>query len=432
MKFIATVSLGALLLLPWFAFDPSGDVQAPTKAMSALKVGEEVVLVSEGPGRTKRGQAAIALGKGNYLIVWQEGWHGKGGSSRIYALQVGLDGKPLDPKGVEIAPCKTGVQENPRVAYFRGNFLVVWQDMRNGKDCDVFGARVSLEGKVLDEKPIPIAVGVRSQVMPDVAADDKGFMVVWHGYQGEELFPQVFAMRIGADGVKGLPVVVTGGADPRLAWSGREYLLAYSTFTGDKCAQVRAWLRMDTTGKPNPHAGTWFVYGESRYSTCAMPEGKGWLIVEHESSPDLWNRGVGIQRIIDITPEGALAPDSPTARTKEFIEGNTSANFLDTSVNHPKLWPYGGSALVPDGKYCVVVWQRYRVGAVTMSNGDIRAGRADGWKPMDGDGGVAVAESDACERDPALAGDGTGQMLCVYEKIEEGKSKIAARTIESR
>ena len=54
-----------------------------------------------------------------------------------------------------------------------------------------------------------------------------------------------------------------------------------------------------------------------------------------------------------------------------------------------------------------------------------------GWTPLD-KGGVPVAVSLAEEVNPALTGNGAGKLLCVYEKVEDGRSSIAARTIATR
>jgi hypothetical protein len=60
------------------------------------------------------------------------------------------------------------------------------------------------------------------------------------------------------------------------------------------------------------------------------------------------------------------------------------------------------------------------------------AGRVDGWKPLDGEGGIPVAASPAEEINPAVAGNGSGKLLCVYEKIMDGVTQICARTIETQ
>ncbi|MBW1677032.1 MAG: hypothetical protein JRJ79_10600 [Deltaproteobacteria bacterium] len=209
LRYCSKIVVVVLLSLAWPVLAISSEALA-----GGLKIGEEVMVASEGPGGKLRSLPAVAYGDGIYLVVWQEGWHGDQGNSRIYAARLGLDRKVLDPGGVEIAPCKTGVQENPRVAFIDGVFLVVWQDLRNGEDCDVLGARVSLEGKVLDPAPMPIGIGPRTQAMPDVAADDEGFLVVWHGFQGRETAAKIFAACIGRAGPAGKAVVIASGATP--------------------------------------------------------------------------------------------------------------------------------------------------------------------------------------------------------------------------
>jgi len=428
MRPVAMTSLAVLFLLAWPVPALSGEAPA-----GAIKVGAEVPLMSDGPGKTRRGEPAVAFGKDVYLAAWQEGWHGDRGNSRIYVARVGLDGKTLDPKGIEVAPCKTGVQEDPRVAFFGGAFLVVWQDLRNGKDCDVLGARVSPQGEVLDARPIAVGAGPRSQVLPDVAADDKGFLVVWHGFQGEEVFPKIFAARVGADGAAGQPVAVTAGAHPLIAWSGKEHLLVYSVarLPNPRLAgQGKCWLRLDTSAKPLSKPG--FSWQNPHYAICAMPEGKGWLMATPGGPPNFWGRSVGVQRVVRITPEGKreTAPGDSNYNPTKTAPGN----WLDTSWRNKGVWPWGVADLAPAGKHCVVVWERYRVGGATgiaLSNGDIRAGRVDGWRRLDEQGGVAVAATAANERNPALAGNGAGKLLCVYEKVAEGRSSIAARTLQT-
>ncbi|HUT33554.1 MAG TPA: hypothetical protein VNE39_08755 [Planctomycetota bacterium] len=441
MRPLTTISLAALLCLALLTL-PVPAAEAP--AAGALKVGDEVVLMADGPGRTMRSFPAVGFGRDLFLAAWQEGWHGKGGGSRIYVARVGLDGKTLDPKGIELAPCKTGVQEYTRVAFFGGVFLVVWHDMRNGKDCDVLAARVSPEGKVLDAQPISVAAGPRTQAMPDVAADDKGFMVVWHGFQGEEVFPKVFSARVGPDGSRGEPVVVTDGATPRIAWNGREHLVIYSM------GRHKRWLRMDTSGKAlwNPTTRSWSegVAGDPVCSTCALSSERGWLIVYHGGEPNWWYRSMAIQRVARITPEGKKEAPGDTNGNYGPKGGVPPENWLDTSfgketqanvggsAHTPAVFPYGGSALAADGQYCVVVWQRYHMGGASnmeMANGDLLASRLDGWKPLD-KGGVPVAASAAEEINPALAGNGAGKLLCAYEKVEDGRARIVVRTLQTQ
>jgi hypothetical protein len=296
----------------------------------AIKVGNEIVVMADGPGETMRSFPAVAFGKDIFLVAWQEGWQGKGGSSRIFVARVGLDGKLLDSKGIEIAPCKTGVQENPRVAFFNNTFLVAWQDMRNKKDCDILGARISPDGKVLDKQPIAIAASPRTQAIPDIAADNKGFMVVWHGFEGKEIYPKIFTARVSPNGSPGKPIaIVNDSAAPRIAWNGKEHLVIHTT------RQSKTWLRMDTAGKvlPAPKVRSWLkgLTWDPRFSACGLADGSGWLMVFHGGDPNWWYRSMGIQRVAKIPPEGVKEAPGDNSGNYSPKGGVIPVNWLDTS-----------------------------------------------------------------------------------------------------
>jgi large repetitive protein len=64
-------------------------------------------------------------------------------------------GVVLDPNGI---PISTAVHEQqaPQVSFGGTNYFVAWQDSWSGED-DVYGARVSPGGTVLDPAGIPIS-----------------------------------------------------------------------------------------------------------------------------------------------------------------------------------------------------------------------------------------------------------------------------------
>ena len=207
------------------------------------------------------------------------------------------------------------------------------------------------------------------------------------------------------------------------------------------------YLRMDGAGRQLFLSTYRDNFSSSRQvSICGAPE-KGWVLVHPRTVPDFWGwSGPAAQMAYNITPDGKKAADSPSQGYYDSKTRTSTAppNWLDTSmgkkthgaagpVNMPEMWPYGGSAIAGDGQYCVAVWQRYHTGGPTgidLVNGDILAGRVDGWKPMD-KSGVPVATSEAEELNPALAGNGAGKLLCVYEKIVDGATRICARSMET-
>ena len=95
-------------------------------------------------------------------------------------------------------------------------------------------------------------------------------------------------------------------------------------------------------------------------------------------------------------------------------------------------WPWGQSAGAWDGKHSLVVWQRYHLGGekrTNLENCDLIAARVDGFMSLD-EAGVPIAASEAEETKPALASDGAGHLLCVYEnRSAAAGSRIAGRML---
>jgi hypothetical protein len=135
---------------------------------------------------------AAAFGKDSFLVVWQSGRIGAGslvpgqgepaGAGDIVGCRVDKSGKALDAKPFVVSAA-ADFQERPRVAFGKTVFLVVWQDLRNGKDYDVYAARVSPDGKTLDPDGILVAGGEHNQCCPAVAFDGTGFLVVWQDFR---------------------------------------------------------------------------------------------------------------------------------------------------------------------------------------------------------------------------------------------------------
>jgi len=150
-------------------------------------------------------QPAVSFGGGVYLVCWKSGHLAPGDLRRglsfiadIVACRVKSTGKVLDASPFVV--CGAGdLQERPRIAFGAGLFLVVWQDFRNGKDWDVYAARVTPEGKVLDGEGIQVAGGSHSQALPDVAWDGGAFQVVWQDFRSGNRY-QIYGARVSPEG----------------------------------------------------------------------------------------------------------------------------------------------------------------------------------------------------------------------------------------
>ena len=95
------------------------------------------------------------------------------GTSDIYGARVTSDGVVLDPGGIQITNTPATDEQSPAVAFDGTNYLVVWNTGHN-----VFGARVSTSGTVLDPAGLTIATTTGPSNLA-VAFGGGTYLVVW-------------------------------------------------------------------------------------------------------------------------------------------------------------------------------------------------------------------------------------------------------------
>jgi len=166
------------------------------------------------------------------FVVWQDG-RDPATAPDIYGARVTSAGAVLDSSGIPIATA-TGAQASPAVAFNGLNFLVVWTDQRGGGDFDIYGSRVSAAGVVLDSDGIPICTVAGGEYFPKVAANGSDFLAVWEDDRNAGSgFVDIYGARISAAGSVldrgGFPIG-TGSADrhtPAVAAGLTDYLVVW-------------------------------------------------------------------------------------------------------------------------------------------------------------------------------------------------------------
>jgi hypothetical protein len=119
------------------------------------------------------------------------------------------------------------------------NYLVVWNDSRNGNN-DIFGARVEQNGTVLDPLGIPISITPSSEDGPRIAFDGSNYLVVWRDVPNIGFDPPLADIRgtridpVGAlldgpaaGGGIGINTIALGKSEPAVAFDGRNFLVAW-------------------------------------------------------------------------------------------------------------------------------------------------------------------------------------------------------------
>ncbi|MDH5185997.1 MAG: T9SS type A sorting domain-containing protein [candidate division WOR-3 bacterium] len=167
----------------------------------------------------------------NYLVIWQDS---RNGFNDIYGARVNRTGVVLDPNGIAISTASSD-QVYPSVAFDSANYLVVWQDLRHGAD-DIYGARVSQTGVVLDPNGIVISLESFSQLYPNVAFDGTNYLVVWQGQRSSSSY-KIYGARINQAGTVldsvGFRISTGDGAFPSLTFDGTNYIVGWQDRRSD-------------------------------------------------------------------------------------------------------------------------------------------------------------------------------------------------------
>ncbi|MCO5169720.1 MAG: hypothetical protein M9894_25560 [Planctomycetes bacterium] len=213
------------------------DTRGPSKTIVGVRVSRTgavrdpsgLVLGSLG-ALSDQARPAAAWNGSRYLVVW-EGYASGSASFDVEGALVAPDGTGA---GVTISD-GPGDQVAPRVAFGGGSFLVVWQDLRGGATYDVFGARVSGAGAVLDPAGIAISAASGDQVEPVVAYGSSSFLVAWSDSRAGSA--DIFAARVSKnggllDGPASSGGIVVSGAPgnqsrPAIAFNGSGYFVVW-------------------------------------------------------------------------------------------------------------------------------------------------------------------------------------------------------------
>lgn len=171
--------IARLLSTLLMAIHPAGPSHAvpPVLAKEAF-----VVMRTPADARAQLNPVMTYDGRGMYLLVWQQGrFYHQSQSADILAVRIDAHGRVLDRKPIVICNAAAS-QEQPQVTFSAGRFLVVWHDLRNGRDWDVYAARMKPDGTVLEPNGFLVAGGAQNQANPVLAPAENGFLVVWQHY----------------------------------------------------------------------------------------------------------------------------------------------------------------------------------------------------------------------------------------------------------
>src|SRR5439155_1590563 len=98
-----------------------------------------------------QGEPALAFDGTNYLVAWTD-YRNSYAYPDLYGARVSPAGAVLDPNGIAISTAGYD-QYSPALAFDGTNYFAAWEGRQSG-NWDVFGARISRAGHVFDPGPI--------------------------------------------------------------------------------------------------------------------------------------------------------------------------------------------------------------------------------------------------------------------------------------
>lgn len=341
------------------------------------------------PGIGEQRSPAVAFDGTNYLIVYTEYRHG---TPRIYGIRVTQDGRLLDPTGICIS-FKSESQYNPSVAFDGINYFVVWQDHRNPEEpppynnyvnADIYGARVSPGGQVLDPDGILIDTTPGPQRDPVLAFNGTNYLVVWC-YDND-----IYGRRVSPTGhllERDITPISTANylqQAPSIASDGTDFLIVWEDFRN-----LGGWIDKFVD-----------IYGARIDQSGILLDTTGIEIMAHDSC-----RQTSPSTSFDGTNYFVVWQDKQTDTTMFDICGarvNTSGIVIDTlgieisTAHYSQTYP----SITFNGTNYFITWQDRRNG---VYNFDIYGARVSPSGYVIDTSGIAVSTADSSQCYPAIA-----------------------------
>ncbi len=329
---------------------------------------------------------AIGFDGSNYLVVWQDT---RGGSTYdIYGARVSTSGIVLDPSGILISAADEN-QQYPAIGFDQNNWLVVWQDFRNGSDFDIFGARVTSSGIVLDSIGIPIYQGSGEHLYPEISSGDTVSLIVWDDLSSGT-YSDVYGARVNQSGiVLDSNSIAISTANQSQGWAnvgfdGTNFFVTWNDLRSGQYYDIYG-ARVTETGQVIDPTGIAISVGDGIQNSPVVAFGETNFFTVWSDS-----RGSNSWAIYGarIAQNGTvLDPDGIILSTVPNVQYNPAVSF--------------------DGTNYFVVWGDYRSGR----NRDIYGTRVSPSGNVLDPAGIAICTVATWQGEPAVGFDGTNYLV---------------------
>lgn len=387
----------------------------------------------------------IASDGSSFLVVWQDT---RSASFDIYASRVSGSGVVLDAAGIAVS---TGGPDkgSPSVAWNGSNFLVAWEDFRSGNG-DIYASRVSGAGVVLDAAGIAVSTPASGQFSPAVASDGSNFLVAWYDYRSVN--GDIYAARVSGAGVvldaTGIAVSTAAGDQlyAAVAWNGSNFLVAWTDNRSGASSDIYA-SRVSSAGVVLDASGiavSTAAGGQHRVKVASDGSNflAAWADFRAGASDIYASRVSGAGTVLDAsgiavsTVANSQAAPAVAWNGSNFLvvwqdsrSGTTSDIYASRVSGAGAILDGSGIAVSTaanqqsspvvawNGSNFLVAWEDYRSGG----SFDVYASRVSGAGVVLDASGVAVSTVAGDQYSPAVASDGSN-FLVAWQDIRSGSS----------
>jgi regulation of enolase protein 1 (concanavalin A-like superfamily) len=196
-QFPAVASRGAEFLVAW------ADSRAGLDIYGAVVSGGAVIQSNGFPICTNTGtqtRPTVAAGTDDYLVAWDDGRNSATSGMDVYAARVNPSATVLDADGFPVSTAANN-QQNPAAAFNGSVYLLVWEDNRlSAASADLLAARISPAGVVLDPSGMYVSSASGQQLAPGLTRAGSDFFAVWHDERNSNVEPDVYGARISSAG----------------------------------------------------------------------------------------------------------------------------------------------------------------------------------------------------------------------------------------
>lgn len=135
--------------------------------------------VTDGPA--DESSPAVVSDGANFLVTWDD--ERNGDPNDIYGARFDDTGSPLDANDFPICAA-AGSQWNPRVVFNGTDYFAIWEDTRDTDPTtapadDIYGARITSSGTVRDPDGFIVSRRANAQNAPAIASNGTNYLAVW-------------------------------------------------------------------------------------------------------------------------------------------------------------------------------------------------------------------------------------------------------------